>query len=99
MSYSNFVQAAQEEIRALIPDAFRKAIEAGQLPQGEIPNFVVEIPADTSHGDFATNAAMVSAKAFRSAPAKIAAALIENMELSACRFLDKASVAGPGFIN
>ena len=34
MSYSNFVQNAQEEIRALIPAAFCKAMEAGQLPQG-----------------------------------------------------------------
>lgn len=99
MSYSNFVLSAQEEIKALIPAAFQKAMEAGQLPQGEIPTFVVEIPADVSHGDFATNAAMVSAKAFRNAPAKIAAILLENMDFSSCKFTAGASVAGPGFIN
>ena len=47
-----------------------------------IPNFTIEVPADRSHGDWATNAAMVSAQAFKQAPRKIAEAIASNISLS-----------------
>ena len=65
---SNPIGEASKQLEALIQNAFAAAIAAGQLPEAPVPAFVVEIPADTSHGDFATNAAMVSARAFHSAP-------------------------------
>jgi arginyl-tRNA synthetase len=52
---------------------------------------------DPAHGDMATNAAMVSAKAARQPPAKIAAALVQH--LTAGPDIDKAEAAGPGFVN
>lgn len=95
---SNLIGEAFQQAEQLLKNAFTAAMEKEQLPQGEIPAFTVEIPADTSHGDFASNAAMVSAKAFRSAPRKIAEALCENLELENS-FFDRWEIAGPGFIN
>ena len=96
----NFVLDAKTEVEALIRDAFAAAEAQGKLQGGQpLPAFTVEIPADSSHGDFATNAAMVSAKTFRSAPVKIAGALVECMDFSKARYIDRAEIAGPGFIN
>lgn len=88
------------QCRALILKAFDRCIAMGKLPgeSFELPDFVVEIPADASHGDLATNAAMVSARSFRRAPRVIAEALISEMPLSGSLF-EKVEVAGAGFIN
>ena len=95
----NFVQEAMNEVNSLIRSSMEKAMAEGKLPQAELPNYTVEIPGNTSHGDFATNAAMVSARTFRNAPAKIAAILLENMDFSTASYVEKAEIAGPGFIN
>ena len=71
---------------------------AGALPQGDVPDFAIEVPADRTHGDYATNMAMVSAKAFRQAPRKIAEIITEHLDLSDT-YLDRCEIAGPGFIN
>ena len=93
------ISQAREELSALITAAMKKAMQTGALPEAEaLPNFVVERPADTSHGDFATNAAMAGARAFRRAPAQIAKAIVDNLELEGTAF-NKAEIAGPGFIN
>ena len=52
---------------------------------------------DPAHGDMATNAAMVSAKAARQPPAKIAAALVQH--LKGAPDIAYAEAAGPGFVN
>lgn len=95
---SKAVSIAKEQVSAVIEAAMKKAMAAGMLPEAELPAFTVERPADRSHGDFATNAAMVSARAFRMAPPKIAAAILENLDLNGTYFV-KAETAGPGFMN
>ncbi len=95
---ANLIAVAESQARQLLTTAFHAAIQKGLLPQGEVPPFTIEIPADTSHGDFASNAAMVSARAFKSAPRKIAEAVCESLDLSAT-FFDRWEIAGPGFIN
>ena len=93
------ISQAKEELFALIAAAMKKAMAEGALPEADVlPNFVVECPADTSHGDFATNAAMAGARTFRRAPAQIAKAIVDNLELEGTSF-KKAEIAGPGFIN
>ena len=52
---------------------------------------------DPAHGDMATNAALVSAKAARQPPAKIAAALVTA--LAGHPAIAEAAAAGPGFVN
>ncbi len=89
---------ATEDLKSAIVSAMRKGIESGELPQAEIPDFTVEIPADRGHGDRAANAAMTGAKAFRAAPRKIAAVIEKNLDLGGTYF-DRCEVAGPGFLN
>ena len=91
-------QITVQKLDAAIKNAFKAAIDEGLLPEGEIPSFNIETPADRSHGDLATNAAMVSARTFRAAPRKIAEALTSKLDLSGTG-LEKTDIAGPGFIN
>ena len=88
----------EKALRKAIENAIKKAIENGQLNDAPIPAFVIEEPADRAHGDLATNAAMVGAKAFRMPPFKIAQAITENIDLSDT-LVERLETAGPGFIN
>ena len=86
------------DLKNAIIDAIKKAQQQELLPQAEIPDFTIEVPADRSHGDLASNAAMVSAKAFRAAPRKIADIITQNIDLSST-MLSRCEIAGPGFMN
>ena len=85
-------------LKQAIQDAVETAISQELLPQAELPNFTIETPADRSHGDLATNAAMVSARAFQLAPRKIAEIITANIDLDGTN-LSRFEIAGPGFIN
>lgn len=88
-----FAEARQEVERALAA-----LITRGVLPEGiDTGNVAVEPPRDPSHGDMATNAAMVLAKPAGRKPRELADALVE--ELSGNTSFAEVSVAGPGFIN
>lgn len=89
---------AKNQLKDAIINSITKAIEKEQLIKADIPDFIIETPADRKNGDFATNAAMAGAKTFRTAPIKIAQAITENIELENTLF-EKCQVAGPGFIN
>ena len=95
---SAIVNNTELQLKNAIVAALSTAISAGELPEGDIPAFVIEVPGDRTHGDLATNVAMVSAKAFRSAPRKIAECIISHLNLSNTYF-EKAEIAGPGFLN
>ena len=85
-------------LRALIAQGIDALRSAGTLPaDAATPDFVVERPKTRDHGDFATNAAMLLAKAARSNPRAIATALVEA--LPASDDVAKVEIAGPGFIN
>lgn len=71
---------------------------AGTLPADlDRRNVTVEPPRDATHGDLATNAAMVLAKPAGTNPRILAEALAG--ELRALPEVAEVSVAGPGFIN
>ena len=71
---------------------------AGTLPDGlDRRNVTVEPPRDVTHGDLATNAAMVLAKPAGMNPRALGEALAA--ELGKLDDVATASVAGPGFIN
>ena len=79
-----------------IKEALDKAVQAGTLPQGTYPDIVLEVPPQKKFGDFATNIAMQSARVAHKAPKVIAQAIVDNMDYD---WLDKAEIAGAGFIN
>src|SRR5947207_1483354 len=73
------------------------AAEAGKSVDADLGRITVEPPREAAHGDLATNAAMLLAKALGQKPrelaVRIAAALTRDPDV------DAAEVAGPGFIN
>jgi arginyl-tRNA synthetase len=78
--------------------ALDRLVAAGDLPADlDRKNVTVQPPRDASHGDLATNAAMVLAKPAKTNPRALAEKLVA--ELSALDEVAAASVAGPGFIN
>jgi len=74
-------------LRQIVPD----------LPDDIAARVEVTPTKDQAHGDMATNAALVSAKAARQAPQKIAAALVAF--LGEAPEVAEVSIAGPGFVN
>jgi arginyl-tRNA synthetase len=70
----------------------------GGWPAGiDLSRVVVEPPRDASHGDMATNAAMVLAKEAKAKPRDLAEAMA--IKLRADDLIASVDVAGPGFIN
>lgn len=95
---ANPIFDAKNQCREILLAALARCVAEGTLPDAAAPEFTVEIPGDSSHGDFAANLAMVSARAFHKAPRMIAEALANAAELSGTAF-QKLEVAGPGFLN
>ena len=86
------------DIRSLVIAAVADLVAAGVLPAGlETTAITVEPPREASHGDMATNAAMVLAKPASLAPRVIADALATR--LMADPRVARVDVAGPGFLN
>lgn len=88
-------------MRERLEEDLRRALrclldEAGD--EGEIPAFGLERSRQREHGDFACNAAMVLAKRLRRPPREIAGRLIESLG-DASGLVDRAEIAGPGFVN
>jgi len=86
------------ELLARVHRATKTLIAAGALPAGiDQSRVTVEPPRDPTHGDVATNAAMVLAKDAGKKPRQLAEAIAEK--LRADDLVAKVEVAGPGFIN
>ena len=92
------VKKAKEEIKNIINNAAKMAMADGTLPQAELSDFAIEVPANRSHGDYAINAAMVWSKLFRKAPRQIAEDIMSHADLEGS-YVEKYEIAGPGFIN
>ena len=84
-------------LAALLEQVVLNLKKDGVLADDISPKIVIEHTRDPSHGDFASNLAMMLAKPARQKPRdlaeKIVAALPENNDI------DKVEIAGPGFIN
>jgi arginyl-tRNA synthetase len=82
-------------LRARTVDALQGLLP--ELPAEAFSRVVVEPPRDASHGDMATNAAMVVAKLAKLPPPKLAADL--SAKLAELPEVAEVAPAGPGFIN
>ena len=88
----------KNDIAERLKAALTLAKSGGELSFEEIPGFVIEIPRDQNHGDFAANIAMVMAKQAHMAPRKIAEILLTHLDTEGT-FIDRTEIAGAGFIN
>ncbi len=95
---TNLLLQAQQQLREVILNALGQTVAKNTLPAQPIPTFQIEIPADTSHGDFAVNVAMVTAKTYKLPPRKIAQIIQDEIILDGTYF-ERCEIAGPGFMN
>ena len=96
------MSGSDKNIFAVVLDRVHAVIDtliaAGKLPSGtDKSRIVVEPPRDASHGDMATNVAMVLAKDAGVKPRDLAEAVAEKLRADA--LVAKVEIAGPGFIN
>jgi len=95
---ANLIEKAKAQIDSLVKNAYERAAQKGTLPPGVELGGTVEIPKDSSLGDYACSYAMAAAKSMRMPPRKIADELIRELELEGSYFVS-AEAAGAGFIN
>jgi arginyl-tRNA synthetase len=86
----------KELLQKAIYQAAQTAIAEGVFTAEELPQIILEVPPQKEFGDFATNFAMQAARAAKTNPRVIAQAIVERMDET---WMDKAVIAGPGFIN
>ena len=84
----------ETRIKTILTD---KVIPEDKREAADLSRMVVEPPRDPSHGDLATNAAMVLSKALGMNPRALADAITPHLAEDAD--VEAVSVAGPGFIN
>ena len=87
----------KDTIRQLIQNALERLTAEGILPDGLTPTIQVENTKDKSHGDFASNIAMMLAKPAGMKPRDLAQKLIAA--LPADSSVSQVQIAGPGFLN
>lgn len=87
----------KDSIRHLIQQALTRLTAEGVLPEGLTPAIQVENTKDKSHGDFASNIALMLAKPAGRKPRELAEQLIAA--LPADPSVSKVEIAGPGFLN
>ena len=93
------VLAVQRELSDLLAAALRKAAAAGDLDldPAMVGTPVLERPRLAEHGDWASNVALVLAKAAKAPPRKVAEAMVAHLEVP--DWVESVEVAGPGFVN
>ena len=87
----------KSKIQQLLSEALQRLAEQGLIPRDRLPVAKIERARDARHGDFASNVAMVLAKAAGSRPRDLAEQLIKA--LPPTELVAKVEIAGPGFIN
>ncbi len=95
----NPIESIKDRLNELIVQALLDARANEQLVFENLPNFVIEVPREKGHGDFACNAAMLLARQARMAPRKIAEIIVAHFDQVKMDFVNKVEVAGAGFIN
>lgn len=95
---SKLVKETQDKLNEIIIAAVKSATAKGELPESDMPSFIIEKPSDKKNGDFSTNIAMAGARCYHKAPKMIAESIVNSLDLDGT-LIGRAEIAGPGFIN
>jgi arginyl-tRNA synthetase len=85
-----------KDVKSQLTSLLQQALDSVAPGAAETP-IHLERPRDPTHGDFATNLAMQLAKALKKNPREIAQQLLNELPVSV--LVQKAEIAGAGFIN
>jgi arginyl-tRNA synthetase len=89
----------REEIAKLIEKSIEELQGAKKLPEFNLPEIQIEHPEEKTHGDYATNVAMVVARQIKKSPMEIAYILDSKLKTQKLKLFEKIEVAKPGFID
>jgi arginyl-tRNA synthetase len=87
----------KKQIQELISQALKSLESREIIPAIEQIRIQVDNSRDSTHGDFATNIAMILAKAAKTNPRELANHIVTHLPES--ELVEKTEIAGPGFIN
>ena len=93
------VENVKDILKELLMESLKVSFENKELPDIlDIPEVLIEVPANKTNGDFSSNIAMMCAKKFKMPPRNIAKIISKNLKVDDL-FLEKCEIAGAGFIN
>ena len=87
----------KKQLQALLDQSLRVLESEGMVIAVKKDDIKIEYSRDPSHGDFASNLAMVLAKTHNCNPRELANRITENLPKS--DLIKRTEIAGPGFIN
>ena len=85
----------ENSLKIAIGQSVNKCFEAVDITP---ENIMIEIPKDSTHGDYSTNIAMQLTRTLHKNPREIATAIVDSLDQEAAH-VEKVEIAGPGFIN
>jgi len=88
----------KKKIDDILTKTMQNCFEKGYLHKSLLPDYVIEIPHNSHHGHFATNLPLTLASSQKRKPLEIARIMLDNLEDNRS-IIEKAEIAGPGFIN
>lgn len=89
---------AEQVKDALKEEIIAAVVKAGLADESQVPDVLLEVPKDKTHGDYSTNMAMRLARIAKKAPRQIAEDIVKAFDKGKAS-IEKLDIAGPGFIN
>lgn len=89
----------KDHIAGLVEQAISQLSEAQTLPADLNYSINIDATKDKTHGDFASNIALVLSKQAGMPPRKLAEMIVDSLLSSQHESVEKIEIAGPGFIN
>ena len=87
----------RSKLHQTLTETIHDLIKSGKLPNAPFADLEISDPRSPEHGDYATNFALINAKAFGMNPRQLADLMVSA--LTGHADFDSVEVAGPGFIN
>ena len=89
----------KEQLAEVISDALKIAKTNGTLALETLPEVILEMPKNRTHGDWATGVALGLARTLGIPPREVAVKIVGLLPIGGDALIAKADIAGPGFIN
>jgi arginyl-tRNA synthetase len=98
--FANYTKNMKDELKNHIVHTLLQLNLIEEVEKEQIfARIVIERPADMSHGDYASNVAMLFAPKAKKSPLSLAIDIVEELKNLVSADVEKIEIAGPGFIN